>query len=236
MIAPRPAPQDISRQRQHALRQLLSDPIAIATCDPHGDLPEPFAEESACLSPNAVEKRRREFAAGRASAHQAMRALDQPCAPILIGPKRAPLWPEGLTGSITHCASCAMAAVGFTRDFTGIGVDVEEDTPLSRDLWDSIASPAEQTWIAAQPDPGQAGKLLFSAKEAAYKAQYSRSERFFGFSGLELVFDTNKGQFTACFTSDQLPYRSGDLLRGRFAITTGVIITAVEISTSELCP
>ena len=83
---------------------------------------------------------------------------------------------------------------------------------------------------------GTAGKLLFSAKEAAYKAQYAISGRFFGFSGMELSFDMSGGRFTACFTSDQPPFSGGDSLKGRFAIGSEVIITAVEIPRSELHP
>ena len=228
--------RELAEARQRLLRPLLSDAIAIASCDPLGTPPAPLPEESACLSPNAVEKRIREFAAGRAAAHQAMRALNLRPAPILVGPKRAPLWPAGLTGSISHCDSCALAAVGLAETFSGIGIDIEEDTPLSGNLWDSIASAPEQGWMAAQPDPGRAGKLLFSAKEAAYKAQYAISGRFFGFSGMELSFDMSAGRFTACFTSDQPPFSGGDSLKGRFAIGSEVIITAVEIPRSELHP
>ncbi|TNJ42069.1 4'-phosphopantetheinyl transferase [Phaeobacter sp. B1627] len=211
------------------LRPLLPETVASAAEDPQGTPPAPFAEEAACLSPQAVEKRRREFAAGRAAAHQAMRALNLTPAPILIGPKRAPVWPRGVVGSITHCRSCALAAIAPDHRFLGLGLDVEEDTPLASDLWPSIASAREQDWMTSQADPGRAGKLLFSAKEAAYKAQYARSQKYFGFDGMELSMDTGTGTFRATFTSDQFPYRGGDQLHGRFAIGAGVIITAVTI-------
>ncbi|OIQ30619.1 MAG: phosphopantetheinyl transferase [Alphaproteobacteria bacterium MedPE-SWcel] len=222
--------------RLRLLRSLLPEAVAIAAEDPQGTPPAPFAEEFACLSPNAVEKRRREFAAGRAAAHRAMRALNLTPAPILIGPKRAPVWPNGLVGSITHCRSCALAALAPDHRFLGLGLDVEEDTPLATDLWPSIASPQEQDWMTRQTDPGQAGKLLFSAKEAAYKAQYARSRKYFGFDGLELSIDAETRSFQATFTGDQAPYRRGDQLHGRFAIGAGVIITAVTIPNHEPDP
>jgi len=230
--------RDLIRPRLQLLRPLLSDAVAIASEDPLGTPPAPFPEERACLSANAVDKRRREFAAGRAAAHQAMRALNREPAPILIGPKRAPLWPEGLTGSISHCRSCALAAVARLSTHPGLGIDVEEDTPLARDLWPSIANSAERAWLDQQPNPGQAGKLLFSAKEAAYKAQYVISRQFFGFDGMDLAFEAgpaNQGSFTATFTAEQPPFRAGARLQGRYAIGAGVIITAVEILNNEPC-
>ncbi|WOI31596.1 4'-phosphopantetheinyl transferase superfamily protein [Tritonibacter scottomollicae] len=226
---------DLTDVRLQLLRPLLSDQVAIAAQDPLGTPPEPFPEETAGLSQNAVDKRRREFAAGRAAAHQAMRALNRTPVPIRIGPKRAPIWPDDLSGTITHCRSCALAAVARRATHPGIGIDVEEDTPLSRDLWPSIASRAERDWITAQADPGQAGKLLFSAKEAAYKAQYALSTCYFGFDGLELHFNLAEQSFTARFTAPQPPFRVGDHLQGRFAIGSGVIITAVEILNNEPC-
>ena len=231
-----PQDRDLTEARWALLRPLVSPTVAIAAQDPLAAPPAPFAAEAACLSPNAVEKRKREFAAGRAAAHQSMRALGQTPAPIPIGPKRAPLWPDGLVGSITHCSNCALAAVATRATHQGLGIDVEEDTPLSRDLWPAIASPEEQAWMATQPDPGLAGKVLFSAKEAAYKAQYALSQRYFGFDGLTLSFDWANTGFVACFSRAQPPFLAGQRLRGRFAIGSGVIITAVEILNNESCP
>lgn len=221
--------------RRALLRPLFSASVEIGLADPLGALPAPFPAEAACLSPQAVDKRRREFAAGRAAAHQAMRASGQVPAPVLIGPKRAPLWPTGLVGSISHTRSIACAALARCATHLGLGLDVEEDTPLERSLWSAIATPAERDWLEAAPNPGQLGKLLFSAKEAAYKAQYCQSGRYFGFDGMDLRFDMALARFTARFTEDQPPFHRGEPLKGRFAIGAGVIITAVEIPNHEPC-
>lgn len=228
-------PQSLLQQRQALLPALFSGGVSLGACDPQDHPPAPFPEEAACLSPTAVDKRRREFAAGRAAAHQAMRASGREPCPILVGPKRAPLWPRGVVGTISHTRSFACAALASALSHRGIGLDVEEDTPLSRDLWPSIASEAEQAWMRQQNDSGQAGKLLFSAKEAAYKAQYCASARYFGFEGMELRFEMAKGRFSAQFTADQLPFHAGDTLKGRFTIAAGVILTAVEIPNHEPC-
>jgi len=223
-----------NKERLALARPLFAADVALALEDPLGQPAPPLPQESACLSANAVEKRKREFAAGRAAARAAMVELGLPPQPILIAENRAPIWPEGLVGSITHTKSCALA-VAARQDpsepdtLLGLGIDVEEDTPLAEDLWRAICSPAEQDWARAQANPGQMAKLIFSAKEAAYKCQFARSARYFGFDGMELEIDSNAGCFRARFCMDQPPFKCGDHINGRFAIGAGLILTAAEL-------
>jgi len=152
--------------------------------------------------------------------------------PILVGEKRAPIWPDGLTGSITHTYSCAMAVVALSSDLCALGIDVEEDTPLADNLLPAICSEQEQRWLQTQANPSQLAKVIFSAKEAAYKCQYTLSQSFFGFDGMELVLDLQQGQFQAHFTAEQPPFAQGSVIKGRFAIGAGVIVTCAELRNS----
>lgn len=223
---------EISTQEMERLtlvRPLFASDIALAVVNPLADPPTPFAAEMACLSPNAVDKRRREFAAGRAAAHQAMRQLGFDPVAIPVGENRAPIWPEHLVGSITHTRSCAMAVVAPAGDIRGLGIDVEEDKPLADDLWPAICSPQEQDWLRQQDNPGQLAKLVFSAKEAAYKCQFTISERYYGFDGMELSIDLKQSRFSARFCADQPPFNCGDCISGRFAIGAGLIVTTAEL-------
>ena len=218
-----------SLQRLELVRPLFASDIALAVTDPLGALPTPFAEELACLSPKAVEKRQREFAAGRAAAHAAMADLGIPAQPILVGEKRAPIWPDRVTGSISHTHSCAMAVVAHSDKVMALGIDVEENTPLDDKLLPAICSDQEQKWLKAQTNPGQLAKVIFSAKEAAYKCQYTLSQRFVGFDGMELELDLTQARFQARFTAEQLPFACGDVIDGRFVIGAGVIVTTAEL-------
>ncbi len=218
-----------NNKRLDLVRPLFCSDVALAVTDPLDTLPVPFAAELACLSPNAVDKRRREFAAGRAAAHAAMIDLGRRPEAILVGDKRAPIWPKGLTGSITHTRSCAMAAVAPVGHAQALGIDVEEDTPLDDNLLSAICSDQEQQWLRAQANPGQLAKVIFSAKEAAYKCQYTVSQRFFGFDGMELELDLEQGHFQARFTAEQPPFAQGTVIEGRFAIGAGVIVTSAEL-------
>ena len=186
MLTSNTSPSD---DRLALLQPLVGPGVALAITDPQVTLPLPFAAELACLSPNAVEKRQREFAAGRAAAHTAMEDLGFPPQAILNGKDRAPIWPEGLAGSITHTRSCAMAVVARNSDVRALGIDVEQDTPLADKLLSAICTEAEQDWLKDQDSPGQLAKVIFSAKEAAYKCQYTISQKYFGFHGMDLKLD-----------------------------------------------
>ncbi|MEP2718650.1 4'-phosphopantetheinyl transferase superfamily protein [Pseudophaeobacter sp.] len=219
----------LTQVRHSLVRPLFGDDIALAVSNPLGNPAAPLAEEVACLTPTAVPKRRNEFAAGRAAAHQAMRQLGLPVQAIPVGENRAPVWPQGIVGSITHTRSCAMAVLAHQGEVRALGIDVEEDKPLATDLWPAICSDREQDWLRAQGDPGQMAKLIFSAKEAAYKCQYTLSERFYGFEGMELTVDTAERRFSARFCADQPPFAAGECIGGRFAIGAGLIVTTAEL-------
>jgi 4'-phosphopantetheinyl transferase EntD len=224
----------LETERYSLVRPLFANDIALALSNPLGQPAAPFAEEAACLSPNAVAKRRQEFAAGRDAAHQAMALLGAPVQPIPVAENRAPVWPAGLVGSISHTRSCAMAVVAHSGNtivghIRGLGLDVEEDKPLADELWPAICSPREQDWLRKQAKPGQMAKLVFSAKEAAYKCQFTLSARYYGFDGMELNIDVENQSFTARFCADQPPFSCGDCISGRFAIGAGLIVTTAEL-------
>ena len=224
----------IAAERLALAAPLVGAGVALAIADPKGDPLQPFPEESACLSSRAVARRRSEFSAGRAAARNAMVKLGIEPRPVLAGDDRAPIWPRGLVGSISHTYNCAMAAVARRGDVESIGIDAEEGTPLEEQLFSAICSVNEQAWLSTQDEPALLAKLVFSAKEAAYKCQYPLSGRLFGFDGMELEIDRDAGVFKAVFTADQPPFNRGDAIRGRFAIGSGLIVTAAELRAREV--
>ncbi len=119
----------------------------------------------------SADKRRRDFALGRACARAALAELGHFDAVIAKGDNGAPLWPGGIVGSITHTKGYAAAAVGRRRDFAGLGIDAEQVAGVTRDLWPRLFTTAEQDRLKAHPDPLFAATLFFAAKEACYKAR-----------------------------------------------------------------
>src|SRR5277367_2552834 len=88
--------------------------VAYATTDYVAGDDAPFAGISLPRElDRAVRARRTEFLAGRACARSALRKLADGRADdaIPIGPDRAPVWPAGIVGAITHAHGFAAAAV-----------------------------------------------------------------------------------------------------------------------------
>ena len=142
-----------------------------------------LAPDEAQAVARAVPSRRAEFTGGRVAARAAMQAVGMTPAPIPMHSDRAPLWPTGCTGSITHMEGLCLAIVGRSETWRGIGVDLEADAALGADLIPVIATPPE---IARHPSltPGLVAARIFSAKEAAYKAQYPETRALFGFESM----------------------------------------------------
>jgi 4'-phosphopantetheinyl transferase EntD len=206
-------------QVRTALRKMLGPNAGIGVTDPR----EPgvlWMDEVAAMN-RAIPKRRTEFAAGRSAARTAMAEAGVSPTAILQGPDRAPLWPTGLTGSIAHCEDCCIAAVAHKDHYKSLGVDVEPATPLASDLTGIICTPAERDWLAGQPNPGLAAKMIFSAKEAVYKAQYPLTGTIIGFDAVTLKM--NNGSFTIASTLT-LPNMKGAIL-----IQEGLILSAAYV-------
>jgi 4'-phosphopantetheinyl transferase EntD len=192
------------------------------------------AEEAAVRT--AGPRRRAEFAAGRRCARAALASLGVPAGPILPGPAGQPLWPAGLTGSITHCAGYQACAVARTTDVAAIGIDAEPDAELPARLIETIATSSERAWIsrhaAARPATGPRAvcwdRLLFSAKEAAGKLWYPLTGRWPGFHETAIGLATT-GTFTVCLPGPGPA--AGDhratRMTGRWLARDGLIVTAI---------
>lgn len=200
---------------QAAARALLPPGCGVGVADPGTPRPGFPGEEIA-----AVAARLAEFRAGRVAARLAMAELGLPPVPVPMQRDRAPLWPMGLCGSITHSGTLCLAAVA-RRPLRGLGLDLEPATPLEDDLRDIVLRPEERD---AAPD---LAKLIFCAKEAAYKAQYPISRRLFDFQALAVQIEG--GQFTATFTEDIPPFPRGTQVLGRHAQVDGHFLCAVTL-------
>jgi 4'-phosphopantetheinyl transferase EntD len=141
---------------------------------------ELFPAEEAAIA-QAVGKRRREFTSVRVCARRA----------LVPGERGAPRWPDGVTGSMTHCDGYRGCVVARTADLASVGLDAEPNDVLPARVEPVIALPAERAHIAAlaAADPGVCwDRLLFSAKEAVYKAWYPVTGRWLGFEQASIEF------------------------------------------------
>lgn len=153
-------------------------------------------EEHACVA-RAVPKRQHEFATGRRLAHQLLARLGAPDFALLADADRAPIWPEGLVGSISHSHGLCVVAVSPRGALAGLGVDVEEADGVRPELWRRVLRPDEEQWLRAQPSAQQLrlAAVFFSAKEAVYKAQFPLTRARLGFHDVGLELEPARGIF-----------------------------------------
>jgi 4'-phosphopantetheinyl transferase EntD len=176
--------------------------------------------------------RRAEFETGRALARTALAALGQPAADLLPDADRVPVWPAGFCGSITHarCArgSLCAAAVAPRARFRSLGLDVECDARLAPPVAGRVLTESEWRQLAGRGlDPGDLAVVVFSAKEAVYKAQFPLTRRFLDFPDVRVDLDLSAGLFTA-EVSGAGP-NPGSPFAGRFLRGAGFVVAAVAI-------
>ena len=184
-----------------------------------------FGEEAAEIQA-AIPKRQREYAAGRRLSHELLDAAGARREPLLSNGNRVPIWPDGFTGSISHCDGLCVAAVCPTTSHSAVGVDVEVAKPLKENLWSQILVPSEADRFEVLGERGATLAMAhFSAKEAVYKLVAAEFGRYIGFREVELRFSLMKGTFTAHGGANDEERARLEEVRGRWRITTRHILT-----------
>ena len=147
--------------------------------------------DEAALTVGFMKERMQTFAAGRFCARKAMQLMGVPGSAILVGKDRAPVWPTGIAGSISHTQGLAGAMVCSNSHFPSIGLDIEHRGAVQRNLWDLLFDELEQQRIEAATSPDDEAALLFSLKEAYYKMQYPLSGMFLDFRDVRVEYGPN---------------------------------------------
>lgn len=207
-----------------AMRTLLPAGAAVATAPVVRNTDGLWPTEEVAMG-RAVPARVAEFAAGRRAARRAMAELGLPPSAIPMRADRSPEWPEAVTGSITHTGALAMAAVAPVTALAAVGIDAEPDEPLPAGVEEIVLNPEERRWCAAMAHPARAARLIFVAKEAAYKCQYALSQTLFGFDTLDIAVGAGD-RLTATFTRTVAPFAAGARIEGRAARSGGLLLAA----------
>lgn len=145
-----------------------------------------------------VAKRQAEHLAGRLCAREALYRVTGVASVPAVGEDRAPQWPAQVCGSITHGQGWAAAIVAPTRDWRGLGLDVERllSSERAERLMGEILTADEQVRIADLSPEQRAWRisLTFSLKESLFKALYPLVLTRFYFQDAELLdLDTEQG-------------------------------------------
>jgi 4'-phosphopantetheinyl transferase EntD len=110
---------------------------------------------------------RRASGAARRVARGLLAQFGHPNCSLPKSPGGAPVWPQGVVGSLAHDCEFAVAAIGSRRNLAGLGIDIEPAEGLPEEILQIVCTPRERTAIAGDL---LAARGLFAAKEAVYKA------------------------------------------------------------------
>lgn len=154
------------------------------------DSPEPVPDEvldqlhpvERAYASHLTGYRQVSFTGGRLAARAAASQLGHLLPPVLPDDRGTPVWPRGVTGSISHKRRLAVCLLARDRG-QRLGVDLEEYEPMrssiepkvltDEELADIAKLTGERRWIATLQ--------RFSIKEAIYKAVDPHVRRYVGF-------------------------------------------------------
>ena len=223
----------MSAEQKPVLAAALFPPgVAVSWSAVPGNVAALPAVEQA-LTDSMAPARRDAFVQGRLCARHCMGQLGLPEVPLPVGEQRAPLWPPGVVGSISHCDGRALAAAARIEVAGGLGVDLELRAPLEPAVLELVCTPVERDWLA-QAESGDAARLLFAAKESIYKCLWTRVRRFIDFQEVTVHIDIRSDTFSAEPADTLL---DGDLLRnlnGRFQQLENFWVTGCYLPPSPM--
>ncbi len=187
----------------------------------------------------SVSKRKAEFLAGRVLARTALLHVGSSSGDVAIGPHRQPIWPSGFTGAISHTDGTTVAMVTARTDCL-IGVDIESilTEEAAKAVAEQVLTPREHAILIKDSRHYTRNlTILFSAKEALYKALFPKVGRFFGFDSAEIVDQPAPETITLALTSDL----HGGFARGlevdlHWRFLGGKILTWMKTSLCDLRP
>jgi len=146
-----------------------------------GSLEGLHPEERRWAESVATARRRAEIATGRRLARGLLARLGIEGHALLPDASRAPRWPAGVVGTISHKGGVRGSAEGGvcgvvvarSRDgIAGLGLDVELAEPLPERLWRRALTAGERAWLEGRDasERGFLARTLWAARECAFKA------------------------------------------------------------------
>ncbi len=176
-----------------------------------------------------VEKRLDEFVRGRHCARSALAKLGVDVGALAVVADRAPAWPAGVVGAITHCTGFAAAAVARAGALRGVGIDAQPVADeKSRAALQRTATDDEIALLTEPGDEMTARTLAFAAKECVYKALAPTVGGYFGFEAARIA-RAIPGAVTLELTRELHPtLPPGSAFAVRWAVAERVVYAALE--------
>ncbi|MDC7683728.1 4'-phosphopantetheinyl transferase superfamily protein [Asticcacaulis sp. BYS171W] len=177
----------------------------------------------------ASTRRQREYIAGRNLVGKLLAVLGQGGQILGSDGNGVPLWPKGITGSISHCRDMVFAAVAETDRITALGVDIEDLGRFHDGLAEVVLTVREQAELPSDEAMRQRQMAItFSAKEAFYKCQFATHAEVLDFLDAEVRIEDEAFHIVMV---DQA--RHGHLaegVTGRYAVSDAHVATIAWFS------
>ena len=221
-------------------RSALLTPLPYASClvstefDPALLQPSDFAN-TGIGAISGVSKRQTEYLAGRLCARSAIAAVSgQALLPTTTAESRAPKWPEGICGSITHGDGLAAAIAAPSQHWQSLGIDIERILPAARAqrLQQQLLTPAELASLEALSPEQKSLRitLSFSLKESLFKALNPLTGRYFYFHDAEIIDWSEDRAQLRLLTDLSTQWPAQSLLEGQFVRLNERVLSLIAIA------
>lgn len=202
-----------------------------------GDVPHEWPEEAASVA-HAVQRRQAEFATTRECARRALQRLGYLPRGIPVGAHREPIWPPGVVGSLTHGAGLSAAAVAPKSACRSVGIDVEHNRALPAGALALAAAAPERSALASLASSGLIiawDRLLFSAKEAIFKAWFPITGTWLDFTECTVSIDAPAARFRGVLHTERDTHSEYGItaIEGRWGLMGSRLLTAVAMPHDE---
>ncbi len=155
---------------------------------------------------NGAEKRQNEYLLSRACLAACCKSLDLTFAYDPSGINKKVVLPEELIHSLSHSKHVAAAIVGPKEKYLSMGIDLElQARPLTEKFITRITTPLERELINKYPaERLLVATIIFSAKEAVYKACSTKIDRF-SYQNIEIWEEKGKLKAIVINQKEALP-------------------------------
>ena len=220
------------------LASLLPPDIVAVVGEPrHRQTPLLDAEAEYASSRSMQPQRKMEFRVGRACAREALSRFGWAGWPLLPTASRAPQWPDGIVGSITHSSDYCAVAVGRRRTWAGIGIDAEAIGRVHESIAPMVCMRDEMSALERCRANEKCAllALLFSAKESVFKAVFSGTGAVFEFKHIGINIEPDTRTFSAYAPGRELNQLLARL-EGRFFATNECLVTTALLREHRTTP
>ena len=158
--------------------------------------------EELALTKKMSSKRLYDFSSGRYAARKLLLNYEIEKHPILIGENRAPIWPTGIIGSISHSENLCIAVISDKKALNSIGVDIESSKRINADILPLICNEEEISHIkllekASNINILTNAKLIFSIKESLFKCLNPLINNWIDYKEMQVKIDLKQRTYLA---------------------------------------